>query len=250
MSVPFVPGVPGFALTPTSQNANTAVTALVPPFPGNQMPPFLYNFKNSLPNWYGNLYTHLTRLIYTTGATAHTITVLRPLNWCLISTALAKNTTAITLDKDPGVYSTNYRYPLPNAQTAPTLVADAAISSTNKYVAYQMDDGIWQLDTIASGTFGGGNLVLATGTPNRTGATVRANSPLFYFGATTLANPQTGIAHINFTTIASGNKTDQIGSYNGEGITGLNPGDPLLVISNNITNAGVFDLVAGDYRKF
>lgn len=250
MGVPFIPGAPAFGFTPVQAAFGTVLTGLIPPWPGNGGAPVLYTTPDGVAApWKTQPYSHLTALTYTTGTTAHAVYVMRPLNWTMIKTALAKNTTAIVVDKDPGLFSTSYRYPLPGQQTAPVQVADNAIAA-NDYVAFQYDDGTWQLDTIASGTFAGANLVLTTGTANRNGATVRANSPLFWFGIKTDSNPQTGRVHENFLTIASTNKSKLIDDLIGSGIPTLNPGDPLIVLSNNATATGVIDYVGGVYLKY
>jgi len=257
MSVPFIPGLPGFGITPPHNAFGTVIAAVVPPFAGPRSAPLVYGAvtvaagskPNPVPNWYEQPYTHLTTLLYTTGTTAHAITVMRPLNWTTFAAAVAKNTTAISLTTDPGLYSTSYNYPLPGSQTAPALVADNALAAGD-YVAYQLDDGTWQYDTIASGTFSGGNIVLTTGTPNRNGATIAAGRPIFWFGVPADSDPATGQPHPFFDSIASTNKIDQIGGYNGEGIVTLHPGDPMIVESNNVTATGIMDLVAGFFGRY
>lgn len=262
MAIPVLPGSQGWGLTPAQAAFGTVLTGLVPPSPGpRRNVPLIYGLTTgNVPNWTKQPFTHLQSLQYTTGSTAHTVTVLRPTNWTTFKTAVAKNTTTITLTEDPGVYSTNFRYPLPSQQfnppgvansTGPCQAADVAISSTNKFVCYQLADGTWQYDTIASGTFAGANLTLTTGTPNRNGATIPAGGVLFFFGTLTATNPQTGQAQLLFTTIASTNKSDLItGAAGGGGIPSLNPGDPLIVQSNNATATGIIDFVSGDYRLY
>lgn len=259
MTVPFIPGLPGFGQTGGTKTAGTAINSLIAPFFGPRSAPVIFGPLPTIspgapptapaPNWYANAaYTHLTYLNYTTGTTAHTITVMRPLNFTAFKTAVPKNTTAITLMTDPGLYSTSYNYQLPGLATAPVQLADNALAA-NDYVAYQLADGTWQLDTIASGTFAGGNIVLTTGTPNRNGATIAAGSPLFWFGVATDSDPATGLGQPVFTSTAS-STANLINSSNGEGIPTLHPGDLLLVQSNNLTAAGTMNLVAGDFRKY
>lgn len=275
MGVPFIPGNPTFGITPTRIAFGTVLTGLIPPFSGpGSGAPFLYNVTNVpsvvagansvTTNWTGQPYSHISSLVYTTAGTAHTVTVLRPLNFTFFPNGLAKNLTAIPngtgagstgLYSDPGLYTTSYLYNLPGTATAPAAPANAAISSTNNFVAYQLADGSWRLDTIASGTFNS-SLTLTTGTPNTTFGNILPGSPLFYFGTTTLLDPRTNLAHSAFLTIASQLKQDMLASFQGSnqgasnGLCSYNPGDPLLVHSNNATATGIIEFVGGDYRKF
>jgi hypothetical protein len=235
-----------------TQTAGTAITVGVPPVTHLGVSPLPYRYgqfdvTGGRANWLESVAarTVITCALYTTGPTGHTITLLRPLNFCKITAAIAAGGTAITVDADPGVFSSNYRYPLPTG--AVPSVADNAIS-TGDFVAYQLSDGTWVFDKIASGTFGGANLVLTTGVPNVTGVTVLANSPLFFFGIQTDTDPATGVAHPGTKTIASTNRVNQFddGAVIGFG-NALHPGDPLLLHSNNATDAGSFEGVAGYY---
>lgn len=252
----------------------TAIAGLIPPYPGPVgTPPYAYNAANlytpsvsaapvaTKANWlkapfFGVI--RVTTLAINAGATVpHTVLIQRPLNWTYFPSGLAKNTTAIPngsgsgstgLFDDPGVYSTNYKYPTAGA-LFPGQVADAAISSTNLYVAYQLADGTWQLDTIASGTFNS-TLTLTTGTPNRNGGAILAGAPLFYFGAVpgTLldpANGQVAASYLTHTASVVNTFQDNIaGLY-----TALHAGDPMLVYDANGTNADVIE-VAGYYGQF
>ncbi len=258
---------PTFFVGSSTQTEGTAITALIPPNRGAAGPPLLYQVDGQgQPNWIkgqGASKTHITRLQYTSGATAHTLTLFRPQNWTTFAAQVAKNTTSITLSDDPGVFSTNYRYPLPaqpggaaswkvnppgTANAVGPSVADDAIASGD-YVAYQLSDGTWRLDTVASGTFAGANLVLTTGTPNVTGAVILKNSPLFLFGTTGDNDPATGTTHPTLPTIASTN--DQ--NWDDGGVLGLfstlHYGDPCFLLSNNATNAGTLEFISGFYAS-
>lgn len=241
-----------------TQNANTVITVAVPPWVGPLgSAPFLYKFDNGVENWNKSNVaprTIITAALYTSAATAHTITLMRPLNYCRITAAIAAAGTSISIDKDPGVYSTNYRYPTPGGYVvssgggAVPAAADNALAAGD-FVMYQLSDGRWVLDTIASGTFGGGNLVLTTGVPNVTGVTVLANSPLFTFGAVGDVDPATGAAHPGTLTIASTNRINQFDDDILGWGNSLHPGDPMMLHSNNATNAGSFEGVAGYFGK-
>jgi len=251
----------------------TAFTGLIPPYdgPGGNNPPYLFNalasyapLLSSAPvathaNWltaprFG--VTKITSIQVLSGATAHTIYIFRPLNWTYFPAGLAKNTTAIPngsgasstgLFDDPGVYSTNYKYPTAGA-LFPGQVADAAISGTNLNVCYQLADGTWQFDTIASGTFNS-SLTLTTGTPNRAGGAILAGAPLFYFGSTagTLLDPATGQAAFQYATKASVQGVLQ--DYLVAEFSAIHQGDPLLIYDANGTNADVIN-ACGYYAPY
>jgi hypothetical protein len=266
MSIQLQVGLPGFALTPGTANAGTVITALVPPWPGPKLgaPSWLFQMvadgQGKRPNWFeanSNYITHVCAVLYTTAATAHTVTVMRPLNFTYFPAGLPNNRTAISngsgssstgLFSDPGAYSTSYLYPLPAGLTAPAQVADHAIT-TGDYVAYQLADGTWQLDTIASGSFNS-SLTLTAGTPNRTNGNIPAGGPLFYFGTTALSNPLTGKPHLRLPTVAGTTRQNLLPGNFETSAPLLWPSDPVLVVSNNITNAGTMDLVSGTYSEY
>lgn len=237
---------------PTATGA-TAFAALVPPCPGAAgSGPQL--FANSPTRSLGRGVAHVTKVIYTTGGTAHLLSIMRPKNWTYFDAALPKNTTLIpdsgTLHDDPGLYATTYKYAGPQAGTLsygslPVNVADNAIAAGD-YVAYQLADGSWQLDTIASGTFGS-SLTLTTGTPNRTGATIPQGSILFFFGVVTDHDPQDGLLPFQ-TTIAASAVRDASWADSLCGIaSGARPGDPLVFYSPNTTNQGWLEQLTGFY---
>jgi hypothetical protein len=254
------PGLPILGAWNTAGSAftgSTALTALVSPYPGPAgAAPYLYNAAaNYVPllsnapsatkaNWLSAPNFGITRvstLQIQTSATSHVIFLFRPLNWTYFPAGLAKNTTVIPnasatgIFDDPGVYSTNYKYPT-GGGVFPAQVADAAISSTNLNVCYQLSDGTWQFDTIASGTFGS-TLTLTTGTPNRAGGAIPAGAPLFYFGAIagTLLDPADGQAATQFTIKVSGQNVLQdflVGEF-----SALHAGDPIVIYDPNATAA-------------
>lgn len=218
--------------------------------------PFVYTAPAGVPNWYtfaGR--TVLTSALYTTGATAHTITLVRPKNWTYFPAGWAKNLTLIPngtgakstgLFDDPGVYSTNYKYPSP-ITTGTASLGDNAIG-TGDYVAYQLTDGTWQLDKVASGTFNSA-LTLGTGTPNVTGGGVPVNGVLFFFGIAADSDPGTALAcpsTLSSITVSRANlAADDVMGF----MSSLHPGDPLLLISNNATNPGSWEGCSGYYSR-
>jgi len=238
-----------FVLGQKTASADTAFTHLVPPWRGSGGAPLAYRVVGGRPNWHGSgAYTHIDSLVYTSAGTAHTVTVMRPLNWAIVNGDVAANATAVTLHTDPGAYSTSgsYKYPLPPDASSPSQVASNAIAA-NDYVAVQLRDGTWHLSTIASGS--GTSPVLTTAIPNITGGGVEDGAIMFFFGITTDTVPQTGQAHVPLLTVASTRQELLASSRHGPSFRSLNPGDPILLYSNNATAAGSFSLVAGHYAK-
>lgn len=243
---------------------NTASQAVgfygpIPPFCGAKGEPrklFLVDPGQTLPNglvgrpnWQSEVdcFTHLTHINTINGSTSHTIRILRPLNWTYFLLAMVANQKIINnagLKEDPGVYSTNYRYPTPG--NAVPAVADAPISSTNNLVMFQLSDGTWRLDLVLSGTFGS-SLTLTNGVPNITGVSILKYSPLFYFGAYTLSDPATGAA-VGFDTTVSITQ-DLRGGAEETLWAGLHRGDPLAYYNPNGTAADVFAGAWGVYAK-
>ncbi len=243
--MPAFSGPSSFAVGESSHAFGTVLTALVTPYPGGGSGALLYSTPAGKPNWQGNnsRFSRLTSFIYTTSTTPHLVGVMRPLNFATFAAAVAKATTAVgALDKDPGVYSTNYRYPCPGS--VPVQVADNALAA-NDYVVYQLADGTWILDTVASGTFAA--VVLTGGTPNRTGATIAAGAPIFFFGIITDVNPATGKAHWQTTSTASTDRINQVNDPAGGGIQTLNRGDPMVLYSPNGTATGTINGAFGLY---
>ncbi len=247
-------------------SGTTVGQVLIPPFPGMSDVPYRYNAQDPYTPTIGNNpaaaikanwlsapnfgVTHISSIHLNTPSTSHVLLVLRPLNWTYFPAGLAKNTTAIPdsaatgiLD-DPGIYTTNYRYPT-GGGLFPAGPANAAISSTNKLVAYQLADGSWRVDTIASGTFGS-TLTLTTGTPNTAGGAILAGAPLFYFGAVagTLVDPATGTPNgWGLNTLVS--VRDNLQDYLVGEVGGIHPGDPLVIYDANATAAD--NIIANGY---
>jgi hypothetical protein len=256
MQAAFLP-YPTFFVGRATASANTAFTQLIPPFPGAAGAPLIYSVDGSgIPNWSRSPggtqgYSHVTDLVYTTGNTLHQIAVMRPLNWTTFSAAVAKNVTNIggKVTADPGTWQTAgvYKYPLPGGVTTVAATANNTIS-TGDYVAYQLSDGTWQLDSIASGTFAGGNLTLTTGTPNTTTGTIAANSPLFWYGIVSDTDPATGMGHPQWDTTAN-TTNEKFQSNVCSLVASLHPGDPIFFYSPNGTAAGKLSYVAGFFAR-
>jgi len=255
---------PRFSLGGFTVGFGTVITALVPPSPGAAGGPAIYSadgkFRLSMATKNAAAWTHIDHLIYSVGAGAHTIYLMRPLNWTTTSADAATGQTVINITDDPGIYSTNYKYPTPGGiassvvggsggqgGVAPCQVTDTGIAA-NHYVAYQLQDGTWFSDTVASvATLA---LTMNTNIPAGTATSKLPKGTVMYlFGLKTSKDPATGLAHWNTKPTASTNRINLLGDDFQSGFESLHPGDPILVLSDNVTATGFFDLIAGEYRR-
>lgn len=231
-----------------TQTAATAIVQLIPPYQGPpEGAPFMYSRSGGVNNWAKKDTCGITQVgtaIITSGSTAHTWVFLRPKNFTTVAVAIAKNITAITLADDPGIYSTNYKYPTPG-NVPPGYVADNGIAA-NDYVAIQLDSGQWHFSMVASGT--GTTPTLTTGTPNVTGSTAAVGNIVFWFGAAGDKDPITGMIDPVFLPPVSA--TTIFAAAGGESIvTALRPGDPIVAFNSNLTAASTLAALAGWYSK-
>lgn len=224
----------------------TAFTKAIPPYPGAHGRRFLY--RPAPPNKHIlEGITHVTKVCYTTGATAHVIGIMRPFNYSWLAAAVAANGTAITLHDDPGVYSTNLKYSSP-LSTGTATVADNAIAAGD-FVMIQLKDGTWHVSTIASGTHAGGDLVLTTALPNITGGGAAEGAPVYFFGVIANSDPNTGVVNPQVTIADSLTLSVSWADDNVGPVVALHPGDPMLFYSPNTTNAGTLAFISGFYAK-
>lgn len=234
MSTPALPIYSGRGWGKLTQTAGTLITRLITPLFG--------------------AVTRLVSLAYTCGATAHTLTVMRPLGKTTVASPAAGGQNVINITNDPGKFSTTYPGGTSN-------VADDGIAA-NDFVAYQCNDGTWVVDTVASVA-----TLALTMTTNVPASGVAAGAPLWFFGIATDTNPADNLPHPQFTLTAS--QLTTLGDTVGEGIAGFvgsiahppfmasggattgnnmdGTNEPLIVQSNNITAAGTLETVQAMY---
>ena len=242
--------------------AGTVIVVPLPPYMGEGVAPpiFKYNATAKKADWMSGTGAALSRLAtlqYTNPADAHALTILRPLNFTYFTAAVAAGTTNLPVAGDPGVYSTNYLYPLTggngfaNGPGGPSQVSDHAAASGD-YVMYQLLDGTWYVDTVAAGVYSAGILAVTNGPPSPTVAAnggCNANGPVFYFGSTSTLDPATGYKPSTISTTATAATTIWIANTYAGSVTTLHYGDPLIVLSNNVTAAGTFNDVTIVYGR-
>lgn len=221
-----------FSLGRKTANAGTAITQLIPPWSGRQAP---------AAGGFSPYYTHISKLIYTTGATAHDVVIMRPFNYTTLAADAAASQAVVVLAADPGSYSTAYQYPTPSSaavRTANNLIAGS------DYVVLQLPDGTYLMDTVSSvSTL---SVTLANNLP--TGG-AKSGAILWFFGVAANSDPATGRANPSVDILAS--ETLRTFSDSGAGLwASLHPGDPLIVYSANGSNAGSLELVSGFYASY
>lgn len=212
--------------------ADTAFTSLIKPFSGAGFSP---KGKPCA------AYTHVSKVCYTTGGTAHPIYILRPFNYTTFSADAAASQAVVNITADPGVYSTNYLY---NAPTGTFRTADNAIAA-NDYVCYQAADGTWVVDTVSSVS----SLAITLSNNVPTGG-VKKGGLFYFFGIATNTDPATGYAHPTTTIAASQTKDVTWADSNVGVVTSLHLGDPLIFYSGNGTAAGILEYLSGFYSQY
>jgi hypothetical protein len=253
MSQGILPAFGSFSTPGAAPIAGTPIVQGIPPFPGPAgTAPFIYNAVglSGLPNWMSgpsNAITHVASLNVKAGSTAHAIIIARPKNWTTVASAAAAGQAVINITADPGIYSTNYRYPLPGVVASsaglyayPGRVPDSGISAGD-YCAYQLTDGTWVFDTVASVS-----TLAITMTNNVPTGGVAAGAPFFLFKVPgTNLDPATGQLDPSFTTVVSANNvfTDYLVGI----CQSLHKGDPLLIVDGNATAADVLNYASGFY---
>jgi hypothetical protein len=240
------PRLGAFNLPRVTANGGTAFVAVISPFggtgPGNAM-----QYGGVVGKVGGRLYrprgvSHVNKLIYTTGATAHLISILRPLNYTTLSAAAAAGATTLNLNDDPGIFSTNMK---PMMGPIPAQVSDRGIAGGD-YIVIQLADGSWYPIKVTSVS----TLALTVpAIPSATGALgALAGAMVYLMGLPTDTDPYNGQTQPS-TQIASGVTRDvtEIAAGSDGLIAALRNGDPMLFYSPNTTNAGILEQLSGFY---
>jgi len=164
-------------------------------------------------------YTRVSKLVYTAGATAHTVTACRPIGKTTASAASTATATVINLNADPG--------PSGNALAA------------NDLLAVRETDGVTRLYTVSS---------VATLSITLTGgltAGLAAGGSVWNFGVTGDTDPTIGRAHPTWRGVASDTSTYE--DREGGVVAGHEADAPILIDSDNATDQGYLDLLSWSY---
>ena len=171
-----------------------------------------------------NSITRINNLIYTSGSTAHTISILRPVATTTADTTTASGGTII------------------NVTSAVTMKAPNSITpeliTAGDYLAWVDSTGKFQFDTV----FGvASNALTMTAT-----LSISAGQTIWIFGELARATHLTFSPPVSATTVmplaAQGGIPGQLDSNSRAGV-----GDPLIVYSTNVTAAGTIVSVSGEY---
>lgn len=228
-----------------TQTQGTVITQGIPPWAGRGYNKFLYNAgtKNWLTN--GGAVTHVTNVALTTGSTAHLAYVMRPLNYTTVTVAAAAGATTLTVAADPGIYSTNFNYPLPGGLTWPMNVADSGIAGSD-YIMVQLADGTW-LTILVTSVAGLVLTVPALPSPTGAGNVVLAGALVYYFGDAGDTDPNTNMLQPTIESAVSVSTQFQ----DGDGVVAaLHAGDPLLFYDANATAADTLAFISGYFGKW
>lgn len=189
------------ALTQTAA-AGTAIKVLVPPLAGGV--------------------SRITKVVYTSGPTGHTLTFARAIGRARATSATAAAGTVVNLNTDPNQ----------------SILSGNAIA-TNDWLAVREIDNVTRLYQVSSVS-----TLAITLTAGLT-AGVATNGDVWAFGLLGDTDPRYGTAHPTLATTAGG--TDTWEETAGGVIAGHAADEPIWVNSNNATNAGTLKQLAWSY---
>lgn len=166
-------------------------------------------------------YTRITKLVYTAGATAHTLTVPRPIGKTTANGSAAAAQAVINLTADPG----------------PT----GNLIQANDLLAIRETDGVTRLYIVSSVA------TLAITLTTNLVAGVANLASVWNFGILGDTDPITGRAHPTLRGIVLVTTTYE--DREGGVIAGHEVDSPVLVDSDNATNAGVLEQLSWSYTR-
>ena len=184
-------------------------------------------------------------LRYRNGTSAQILTLMRPITLVRTTAAAAASQAVINISSDPGNFSNINS----NCSTANNLIAGS------DYVVYQAADGTYVLDTVSSVS----TLAITMTTNCPTGGVLKG-APFWWFGVVTDTNPNNAQAHPRWNILA--NQTLVLGR--GDGLTtcqrmagknstgdsfAASDGAPLIIHSDNASNAGFLESVGVEYIR-
>ena len=208
-----------FGVGRRTATAGTAILVLIPPKPDRK--------------------AKLTYFKYTSGATQHTATVMRPLAKTTVKTTAAGAATSLILTRDPGAYAANA---VADGRQVPS-VADNVIAA-NDYIVIRRADGVYAAILVSAATVNSDGSVTLTVSALPTGG-VLASSVVYFMGIPGDTDPSTGLANESFAPATSATTTYD--ANGGAMVEALNTGDPLILHSGNATNAGIFEYATAIY---
>lgn len=187
----------------------------------------------------------LNLVSFTAGATAHTLTIMRPMSSqlvsgqtqycsCYLTAAAAGGQAVINLNEDPGIY-TSYEY---NGSSAPRTANNGI--TAGDWLMFRYPDGTWGVDTVLSVS----TLAITLSNNLGTGG-LAATAPVWFFGVPADTNPNDAQAHPSFALAAS--VTTVFGASGSLVMGGFRANNPMLLHVNNATNASTLNFAAASY---
>lgn len=177
-------------------NAGTAIVAMIP------------GMKNR--------YTHISRIVYTTAGTPHTITMMKRVADTTLSAAAAAAQAVIVLTADPGSIA------------------------ANDLLAIQKPNGSWHFGTVQSAS--GLNVTLTANVP--TGGFSSGAKVIFYGVAA-----DSDHSHHTILTTASAAREPLPDDTDAVIMSSSGTDEPLIVSIDNITNAGKLHSIEAFYSR-
>lgn len=213
-----------FAIPRQTQTADTVIISAIPPRKTKR--------------------TKVAFLAYTSGGTAHTITLWGELSRCKTTAAVAGAATSIILDRDPGKYSL-----LPEwaGRGITPSTADNAIAA-NDYLYVQLTDGTFLLTKISAAVTNSDGTVTVT-VSAVPGAGIARAATVWFMGAVGDTNPRTNAAHPTLKPTVSAQTLYPSTAAGGGSVVyqSFHMESPVIIYSDNPTAAGTLDYGSATY---
>lgn len=190
-----------------TQTAGTVIQYLIPPDPRG--------------------YTRVTKLTYTDTGTAHTLTFLRPIGKTTVASAAATSQAVVNFTANPGT-------------TAGYGGISNAIAANDFVAIKTASDGITRLYKVSSVS------TLAITMTSNVVVAMAAGDQIWFFGITTDSDGRTGAAHPALLG-GAGSAAVTFSDTEGGVVATVAKNEPILVNSNNATNAGTINQLSWTY---
>jgi hypothetical protein len=186
-----------------------------------------------------NGWTRLTMVRYTCGTTAHTLTLMRPFNVVTFTALGASGQAVVNISADPGHYS-----------LAGTIATADNLIAGGDYVVYEVADGSYVVDTVASVS-----TLAITMTTNLPTSGVAIGGRFWWFGLAADTNPNNNQANPIYNAVASSvltlGRSDGLCSIPDNRLLNVGKGkyQPLILYDANATAAGTIESVGVEYIR-
>lgn len=181
--------------------------------------------------------TRLTGVQVKTLTTAHLLTLMRPCNRVRFTAAAAAGQAVVNISADPGVYPSGVR-------------AAANVIAAGDFVVYEVADGTFVVDTVASVS-----TLAITLTTNLPTSGVKSGGLLWWYGIVTDVNPNDAQTHPRWNLDASTatylTRADGLTSIPDHKLLDIGGGkyQPLILHIDNGTAASILESVGVEYVR-